>query len=386
MKQGNKRLIICCDGTWNEPDEKVDDNPADETEPTNVLKVVRGIKPVDSKGVPQVVYYDTGVGTQGGGDKYIGGGLGYGISENIQQAYRFIANNYHHGDELFLFGFSRGAYTVRSLSGFIDAVGLLEKAHLRRVPEAYALYRLPSDERIGSLPQQRLKQLDSPQRTGIPIKFIGVWDTVGALGAPTPILGNLTRGKVCFHNTKLGKDVQHAYHALAIDERRRPFEPNLWTGAPAVGQTIEQVWFSGVHSNVGGSYRNTVLSNITLKWLTDRASQHDLEFMGWITNLQCEPAENGRLEDSFSFGYTALRLIGVSPYTREIGPNQHGDIRGADCVPGESVHPSAKAAIGKPFAGNGDNKPYEPENLIRALADGLPVWQPRPLNPNNSRA
>ena len=131
MGHGNKRLVVCCDGTWNEPDQKVDDNPADETEPTNVLKTVRGIAPVDSDGIPQVAYYDSGVGTQGFFDKCIGGGLGVGVSGNIQQAYRFIANNYHEGDELFLFGFSRGAYTVRSLAGFIGSVGLLEKEHLR---------------------------------------------------------------------------------------------------------------------------------------------------------------------------------------------------------------------------------------------------------------
>ena len=377
MTQGNKRLIICCDGTWNEPDEKVDDNPADETEPTNVLKVVRGIAPVDSHKIPQVVYYDSGVGTQGFIDKYVGGGFGRGISRNIQQAYRFIANNYHEGDELFLFGFSRGAYTVRSLAGFIGSVGLLEKAHLRRVPEAYALYRIPPSKRPGSLPEQRLKNLTPPPRRGIPIKFIGVWDTVGALGAPTPILGRFTRRIVSFHDTQLGQDVQHACQALAIDERRRPFQPDLWTGKPANGQTIEQVWFSGVHSNVGGSYRNTGLSDITLKWLTDQASQHGLEFMRQITALRPEPAYKGRLENSFSVNYQALRLLMVSPYIREIGPEQHGEIRDPNRnVPGEMVHPSAQDAIGKPFEGNADGKSYEPRNLIRALGDGLPVWTP----------
>ena len=379
MTQGNKRLIVCCDGTWNEPDEKVDDNPADETEPTNVLKVVRGIAPVDRHKLPQVVYYDSGVGTQGFLDRYVGGGFGRGISQNIQQAYRFIANNYHEGDELFLFGFSRGAYTVRSLAGFIGSVGLLEKAHLRRVPEAYALYRTPPGKRPGSLPAQRLEALKPPPRRGIPIKFIGVWDTVGALGAPTPILGRFTRGKVSFHDTQLGNDVRHGYQALAIDERRRPFQPDLWTGKPANGQTIEQVWFSGVHSNVGGSYRHTGLSDITLKWLTDQASRHGLEFMTQITALRPGPAEGGRLENSFSVTYQALRLLRVSPYTREIGTEQHEDIRDPGwTVPGEMVHPSARDAIGKPFKGNADGKPYEPRNLIRALDEGLRVWTPSP--------
>ena len=197
MTQGNKRLIVCCDGTWDEPDEKVDNNPTDETEPTNVLKVVLGIAPVDRHYIPQVVYYDSGVGTQGLVDRYVGGSFDHGISKNIQQAYRFIANNYYEGDELFLFGFSRGAYTVRSLAGFIGSVGLLEETHLRRVPEAYALYRTSPDKRSRSLSAQRLKKLTPPPRRGIPIKFIGVWDTVGA---PTPILGRFTRRIVSFHD------------------------------------------------------------------------------------------------------------------------------------------------------------------------------------------
>ncbi|MYF06662.1 MAG: DUF2235 domain-containing protein, partial [Rhodospirillaceae bacterium] len=185
MEKGGKRLVICCDGTWNEPDQEVHDNPADETEPTNVLKIVRGLAPVDGEQVPQVVYYDTGVGTQGPLDKYVGGGLGGGLSENIQQAYRFIANNWREGDELFLFGFSRGAYTVRSLAGFIGVAGLLRKENLRLLPEAYALYRLQPDKRDNSMVRKRLESAGEPSRRPVPIRFIGVWDTVGALGAPT---------------------------------------------------------------------------------------------------------------------------------------------------------------------------------------------------------
>ena len=376
MEEGNKRLVVCCDGTWNEPDQEVHDNPADETEPTNVLKVVRGLAPVDGGQAPQVVYYDTGVGTQGLADKYAGGGLGSGLSENIQQAYRFIANNYREGDELFLFGFSRGAYTVRSLAGFIGVAGLLRKENLRLLPEAYALYRLPADKREGSMVRKRLEQAGEPSRRPVPIRFIGVWDTVGALGAPTPILGRLTRKRVAFHDTQLGGNVEHACHALAIDERRRPFQPDLWTGAAAEGQAIEQVWFAGVHSNIGGGYRDCGLSNIALEWLASRAASHGLEFTDAIAGLKCGTADECRLEDSFSAGYQALRLLRVRPYQREIGPKQCGDIRPCgDIVPGESAHPSAVAAIGRRFAGNPGNAPYEPKNLITALDDGLPIWR-----------
>ena len=303
MQKGNKRLVICCDGTWNEPDQSVDGNAADETELTNVLNVVRGLAPVDGNQVPQVVYYDTGVGTQGMADKYIGGGLGSGMSANIRQAYRFIANNYHEGDELFLFGFSRGAYTVRSLAGFIGVVGLLSKENLRLLPEAYSLYRLPPSKRAGSMVERRLKEVGEPSRIPTPIKFIGVWDTVGALGAPTPLLGRLTRNRVSFHNTHLGKDVEHAYQALAVDERRRPFQPVLWTGAPVNGQAIQQAWFAGVHSNIGGGYRDTGLSSIALAWMAGRAASHGLEFAGAIAGISPPAADQGRLEDPFSAGY-----------------------------------------------------------------------------------
>ena len=375
MENGNKRLVICCDGTWNEPDQSVDGNAADETEPTNVLKVVRGLAPVDANQVPQVVYYDTGVGTQGMADKYIGGGLGSGMSENIRQAYRFIANNYHEGDDLFLFGFSRGAYTVRSLAGFIGVVGLLRKENLRLLPEAYSLYRLHSSKRAGSMVERRLKEVGEPSGIPTPIKFIGVWDTVGALGAPTPLLGRLTRKRVSFHNTHLGKDVEHAYQALAVDERRRPFQPVLWTGAPVNGQTIQQAWFAGVHSNIGGGYRNTGLSSIALAWMAGRAASHGLEFTDAVAGMTPPAADQGRVEDPFSAGYQVLRLLRVRPYPREIGPRQTGDIRRkVDLVPGECAHGSSVEAIGKRFAGNPKSKPYEPRNLIGALENGLPVW------------
>ena len=374
MKAGNKRLVICCDGTWNEPSDKVYNDQADEREPTNVLKVVRGIKPVGDDDIPQVVYYHAGVGTLGFLDKFLGGGLGVGISKNIQKAYRFIANNYYPGDELFLFGFSRGAFTVRSLAGFIGTVGLLDTKYLRHVPIAYDYYRLPPEKRRGSIQERRLEDLD--RRRDIPIKFIGVWDTVGALGAPTPILGRLTRLKVGFHDTKLGRDVQNAYQALAVDERRRSFQPDLWEDKQADNQTIEQMWFPGVHANVGGGYRDTVLSDIALKWMTDRAAFHGLKFTSRIENLKPCAANAGTLEDSFSWLYQALRFLGVARYTREIGPEQFGNIRRKGSVPGEQVHFSAVDAICKTFCGNSSGSVYRPENLIRACRDHLPIWRP----------
>ncbi len=198
---------------------------------------------------------------------------------------------------------------------------------------------------------------------------------MGALGAPTPFLGRLTRRRVSFHNAQLGRHVRNAYQALAVDERRRPFQPVLWTGAPAEGQTVAQAWFAGVHSNIGGGYRHCGLSDIALVWLSERAANHGLGFTRPIAGMTPPPAHQCRLEDSFSPGYQALRALRVRPYEREIGASQHGDIRhSGEFVPGECAHASAVEAIGKRFAGNPGSLPYRPRNLIRALEDGLPVW------------
>ena len=369
MGLGNKRLIICCDGTWQKPNARAG-APNDDPEPTNVLKVVRGVRPKGT-GMAQVVYYDAGVGTGGWFDRLAGGAFGKGISLNIQQAYRFIANNYENGDELFLFGFSRGAYTVRSLAGLIGSVGLLHKEHLQRLGDAYALYRLRPARRKMSEFHERIGDLDPQPRQSVPIKFIGVWDTVGALGAPTPLLGRMTKRWISFHDTQLGPDVEHAYQALAVDERRRPFQPDLWTGKPTGNQTIEQVWFCGVHTNVGGGYSNSGLSNITLDWIAGEAERHGLEFTTAFADglRQASPtAAAGRLENSFTIAYQTLRLLGTRPYLREIGPHQCGDIRKCDqVVPGELVHPSASDAVGHMFRGSPHGGEYRPRNLVAAL-------------------
>ena len=148
IPRGKRRIVLCLDGTWNEPERFT--KAGDKSETTNVLKMVRAILPCAPDGADQIIYYDTGIGTQGPIGKIVGGGLGQGISKNIMQAYRFLANNYTGDEEIFLFGFSRGAYAARGLAGFIGAAGLLAKQHLAYVPEAYQLYRTPKDQRAAS--------------------------------------------------------------------------------------------------------------------------------------------------------------------------------------------------------------------------------------------
>ncbi len=285
MQRLNKRIVICCDGTWNKPDSK----------PTNVVKMARGIMPYVNRH-HQVVFYDQGVGTQGLFDKYIGGAFGLGVSKNILDAYRFIVHNYHPGDEIFCFGFSRGAYTVRALGGLLHTIGLIPKNELDTLSQAYSFYRTHPKKRDHDVYTNNLR----PN-----IAMIGVWDTVGALGSPTPLFRKITNRWIGFFDTTLSEHVKHAYQALALDEKRHLFTPDLWTGSVNADQTVDQRWFPGVHSNIGGGYPDSGLSDITLTWMIDKARLLGLSFEpSFIKELNPNP--DGKLYDSFSTGFALL--------------------------------------------------------------------------------
>jgi uncharacterized protein (DUF2235 family) len=256
-----KRLVVCCDGTWNKPEQLSKGLLA----PTNVSKLALAIAREDGAGTRQLVHYQRGVGTRAW-ERVRGGAFGIGLSRNVRECYRFLVESYEHGDELFFFGFSRGAFTARSLGG------------LDRIDDAYALYRSPDkDSAPASLEADMFRRLYSHPLPEI--KFIGVWDTVGALGIPeSPMLPRRLAKRWSFHDTKLSSHVRRAYHALAIDERRAMFEPALWVQqdhAPA-DQHLEQVWFAGAHCDVGGGYADTGLSDIALLWMVGKARDCDL--------------------------------------------------------------------------------------------------------------
>ena len=274
---GMKRITLCCDGTWNSADQEVDGKPC----PTNVVRLAYRAAKRGADGTAQIVFYDQGVGSGRGLDRLSGGAFGQGLEDNIHDAYRFLIGNYEPGDAIFLFGFSRGAYTARSLAGMIRKCGILERKHVQSYREALALYRNdahPDDAEPASF--RRSRSLCAGR--GIPVRFVGVWDTVGALGIPLRGLRWLTRRKHQFHDTALSSAVESACQALAIDERRAPFAPTLWTPPPAdagnAGQTIEQVWFCGSHADVGGGHAERGLSDIALGWMLERAAQAGLAF------------------------------------------------------------------------------------------------------------
>jgi len=227
-----RRLIVCADGTWNTPDQEDNGRPA----PTNVVKLHACVSEKDADGVEQICYDHPGVGTEGGWfSRAAGGAYGKGLSRNIKSAYKWLADTYETGDEVFLFGFSRGAFTVRSLGGMISACGLLKTAELE-TPEAWTRVDTAFEEGYRN---RETGWADGWERfedgNAIPIRFVGVWDTVGALGVPNDLaLLNILDDpeKWAFHDTKLGRNVVTARHALALDEMRASFTPTLWTEVP----------------------------------------------------------------------------------------------------------------------------------------------------------
>ncbi|MGE0486329.1 MAG: DUF2235 domain-containing protein [Gammaproteobacteria bacterium] len=261
-----KRIVICSDGTWNDPEKP---------NPTNVLRMARAIAAQGRGDLAQTVFYDWGVGTYY--DKLAGGAFGVGLEKNVQDGYRFIVQNYAPGDEIFLFGFSRGAYTVRCLAGMLNNCGILRAVHAAEIPNAFARYKSRSSK-PGSASARtfREKYAYGPERG--PVKFVGVWDTVGALGIPTRALAFVAESDL-FYDTEIGSNVAIARHAVAIDERREDFEPTLWQ--PKDGVDVRQVWFAGVHADVGGGYaprKGKLASEIPLQWMAAEAERAGLVF------------------------------------------------------------------------------------------------------------
>jgi uncharacterized protein (DUF2235 family) len=330
-----KRLILCCDGTWNSADQASNGIPC----PTNVIRIAYRIAK-RKEDMPQIVYYGQGVGTGNSLDRITGGAFGQGLEDNIFSAYRFLVANYEPGDELYLFGFSRGAFTARSIAGMIRKCGILSTENVQRYIEAIHLYRSdegPDEDRPSEFRSRN--SVNGEKQTQV--HFIGVWDTVGSLGIPLRGLRGLTQQKHQFHDTELSKSVKNACHALAIDELRSPFRPTLWQYKPKEGQTVEQVWFPGVHSNVGGGYPDRGISDISLEWMIKKAKDAGLVFDEKVEKAHpLSPDINGKIYQSKKGIYRISRA-----FNRIIGQSEKR-IRDGDTVeegpdPTQTVHQSA---------------------------------------------
>lgn len=281
-----KRLVLFFDGTWNDPEDN-----------TNVWKMKTMLAEQSPDGIRQLDYYDPGVGTQQF-QKLRGGIGGYGLKKNVQEAYEWLIQNYVDGDEIYLFGFSRGAFTARSVAGLISKCGLLTpgsplapvQVFERYCQKKEPLYRLKfwAEFHPEKLPKGREDEWLLKYSRKIQIKFIGVWDTVSSVGIPMGKIRikGFSRKALDYHHTRLSVCFEHCYQALALDEHRRFYEPILWTHFIPDNEpdkkpptpNVEQRWFKGAHANVGGGYQNDLLSLIPLHWMQQKAISVGLSF------------------------------------------------------------------------------------------------------------
>jgi len=324
---GGKRKALFLDGTWN----TVDDD-------TNVWR----LKSLCAADADQVCYYSQGVGTTSG-TRLIGGMFGYGLDDEVICAYQWLVQNYVPDDRIFIFGFSRGAFTARSLSGFISKCGLLKPGAPVSLKQLYARYRkgatVHTIRELKSVPDASLSLEDrwlKEYSMPIPIWFQGVWDTVGALGVPFGNFPTISRSQYAFLETDLRINNDRAFHALAIDEHRETFAPTLWSKTVVKGadtypprplQEVEQRWFVGAHADVGGGYANDLLAQIPLKWLMQKAQQNGLVCKETV-NIDGDESQ-APVHDSFGEmlgGLYKFCKLG-RPYYRAIGaaPEQIGD-------------------------------------------------------------
>ncbi|KAK6511298.1 hypothetical protein TWF481_000219 [Arthrobotrys musiformis] len=363
-----KRIVICCDGTWQDSDS------GDAGFPTNVTRFARALKSVSDDGIAQIIYYQSGVGSAYASKlgRLIAGGTGLGLSEHVREAFVFISNNYHIGDEIHIVGFSRGAFTARSIAGLMGRIGVLTRRGMEnfgKIYEDYINFKLKDDAYIDKQGWERIK--------GVSIKTIGCWDTVGALGIPTsPVIEKCKcNDKYKFHDTDLTSSTENAFHALALDEHRMPFTPTLWrlpTPAAAERHTdivpnLKQVWFPRVHTNIGGGYRDQELSDLTLVWMI----QQFIPFLGfdldYVQSLRDVSSTgdwaSGAIPNSFvgvmKVTTSKVRTPGGyfgdpprSPLKRAMtfGAGVFGQ-RGVRSVTNEEIHPSVR---GRMVASNGE--------------------------------
>lgn len=357
----SKRIVLCFDGTWNTPSERFvglkrlhqhfaelealgeqgmreaiehpDPNAGPET---NACRFYRAVRRTEAAaGRPgQTKWYDKGVGTNWY-DRIRGGAFGLGLSRKIREGYQFLSDTYEAGDDVFVLGFSRGAYSARSLVGMIRNCGLLPAGSTGGDPDsdsmmqAYELYRTrdegPDSERARAFRRSHRAPI-------IRIKFLGVWDTVGALGIPIETFAEFNKWAFQFHDTELSGIVENACHAVAVDEHREPFAVTLWDPKMKLSQMIEQRWFIGAHADVGGGYENRALSDVTLRWMQEKAA---------ASGLTLDPAGVPKAAaDSFLAGFTdsfAAFLGGVfqlfqTRYYRPVRKTPFGQERVDDSV------------------------------------------------------
>lgn len=284
-----KNIVVCCDGTGNEYGRNN----------TNIVGTFSAVV----RDVDQLAFYDPGVGTFDAWGHTVGKlakkagilwgqAFGTGLEQNVEDAYEYLMSRFEPDDKLFIFGFSRGAFTARALAGMLHKCGLLQKGSRNLIPYATKINFALDNGDVAEGFKNTYCHVCRPH-------FIGVWDTVASLGHIVPAKS--------FKDNVLNPDVSNGYHAVAIDEKRKKFPVSLWDeSAKATRQTIEQVWFAGVHSDVGGWYDEKGLSDIALIWMLEKAEKKGLRLReGWKDNLKPDPL--GPLHESRTGFWKAWR-------------------------------------------------------------------------------
>jgi uncharacterized protein (DUF2235 family) len=371
-----KNIVICFDGTW---------NTADAQFPTNVVKTAKLLLPADASGAAQVVFYDEGVGTTRVAfaqsfNNFLAGAFGIGLLDNIERAYRFLSFNYTPGDRIFIFGFSRGAFSARSFGGLLRTCGILHKENIGRVREAIALYQSRDREKgADAAPcvqfrndycfasygtDSLLARAFAPAAPKpLAIHYVGLWDTVGALGVPG---FQFFHRKYKFHDLELSSMVEGARHALAIDERRLTFKATPWSnlaklnegsgraGASPGEAPYQQLWFPGDHASVGGGGDVNGLWQAALVWVVEGAQRAGLSVnqealdayrrdIDWRASVDCMKKP--------MFSWASISLLG----------SRRGPMHLVD------VSDLARQRVKEPAANLFERRPYRPRTLRAVL-------------------
>ena len=312
-----KNIVICCDGTYAKY--------GTEDENTNVVRLFERL---GKDGEKQISYYDPGVGTyspvQGAfkrwKEKLVMAASGAGVQTNVEEAYKYLMDHYEPGDKVYLFGYSRGAHTVRVLAGMLHKCGLLTKGSNNLVPYATKIYK-EADNGIAAGFKGSFSRECKPY-------FIGVWDTVASMG--------WLWWRKYFPNHRLNGDVTYGYQALSVDERRKHFQAALWDedNIPE-GQEVKQVWFSGHHADVGGQKADRGISDITLEWMMRHAQSKGLKLReSWRDSLQPDPLIKAKSSPWYA------RWVFAEQRSIPEGANIHRSVSQRKADPSTRYHPS----------------------------------------------
>jgi len=386
-----RRFVFCFDGSWNglKPLEKA----------TNVRLVAEAVLPIGADGVTQIVHYDEGVGTRKG-EKWRGGGLGKGLLENLYEAYRFLIFNYQQGDQIYIFGFSRGGFSAMAFAGLIRSVGILETSKASQISAAFEAYSNANRDGVDSEVLQKFRAENCPRfcasegdiewrRKNVPdfdeydvsmiaIRYLGVWDSVGSLGWKVlrAIFGDAKEQVYKNFVTELPGTVYSARHAVSIDENRKAFKPTLWRNLDSINSVqpdidphldsrlYQQKWFPGDHGSVGGGGEYTGLSSGALQWVLEGAAKEDLDF---------DVSERSQLSKIRYNIKTPLRNAGKLSSWQKTKNAVRGIFLNADRGAPERVDdlsfPALRMLLAEPAALDLDGKAYAPEHLTHLKAD-----------------